>query len=240
MNLWIFKTFLDMVRMSPDDYAHQFSIHYACESIRLPPLIGNPQLYEASFAQMQYLVDPECPFSHTTCPKYCSHYVDCSLNARVLSFCPSCEMISENIMKGIQNPFRSHQLFLEKEGHCQNIFSLDHNQIGMAFHSKPNIYVQTFAYVPKSFFYNPLVSGCHLVLNDTHITFYLNCIESEPTFLMLQCTSLIQFPLFLFLYPNTYSITLPINTTQCHHYYFQTQDFRYPEFENFLLNDLSL
>ena len=237
MNVWIFKTFMDMVRMNPTDYGRQFSINFACSTYRLPPLIWNSQLNESSLIQVQYLKDSECPFSHMTCSKYCSLYLDCSLEARVLYYCPSCQYIAENIMKGVSHPLRSLQFFLEKEGHCENIFSLDHNQVGIAFHSEPTIYVQTFAYIPKSFLYNPLVSGCHVMENETHISFFLNSFEIDVPHLIFPCSSsfYMKFPLSLFLNPNSYSIVLSMNQT-CPTYYFQTLHFRYPESYNLRLD----
>lgn len=83
--------------------------------VRVPPIIWNEQCYPSSLIQMNYLSDADCPFVHSTCPKY---YIDCSLNSRVLYHCQS---IRENIMKGVKNPLRSLELYLNTHDHCHRI-----------------------------------------------------------------------------------------------------------------------
>ena len=213
--LWSMKTFMDMARMNPFAYSNAFDISFACTTIPFPPFLHSLDLQNASEAQLQYVLDPECEMEHSTCPKYCDLYGDCSMSHRVLFYCPTCWAVSENMMKGVRDPLRAFHLFLEREGHCQNIFSVDHNALSIAFHEHPNLIIQNLARIPTLFFAQPFVSGTHRVLNETHAQFFVNYIDTPTSILLsIACPDSQDFEMSMFLYPHTYALTLFLPCTE--------------------------
>jgi len=183
------RTFLNMVRMNPFEYQLHFGIEYACPVHLLEPIHFDSEMKQSTDTQMSYLLDPECPFDHSTCFKYCYQYESCSLESRVKYFCRDCLKISENIMKGTKNALTSLHLFLGKDGHCNNIFDVNHNVMAVAYHFHPNIYLQTFAHrSPTTFFtFSSFIDqGCFIVdENENSLSFYINYIGQRPVQLIL-------------------------------------------------------
>lgn len=183
------QTFLNMVRMNPHEYQIHFGIEYACPVYLLDPIYFDSDIQQSTDAQMSYLLDPDCPFEHSTCTKYCDPYESCSLESRVRYFCRDCLKISENMMEGTKNPLTSLHLFLGKDGHCNNIFDVNHNVMAVAYHFHPNIYLQTFAHRSQTTFFtsSPFIDqGCVVVEDDTNsISFYVNYIGQRSVDIIL-------------------------------------------------------
>lgn len=205
------QTFLNMVRMNPHEYQMHFGIEYACPVHLLEPIHFDSELKQSTDAQLSYLLDPNCPFEHSTCFKYCYQYESCSLESRVKYFCRDCLDISENMMKGTKNPLTSLHLFLGKEGHCNNIFDVDHNVMAVAYHFHPNIYLQTFAYrSPTTFFTSSsfIDQGCFVFDEDSNsLSFYINYRGERPVeLLFVDRNSSIQKNTMNFLFPLSRTI----------------------------------
>jgi len=210
------KTILDMARMNPFDFGHKFNIDYACNILILEPFISYSQLIDSSSIQLSYLNDSQCAFQHDTCDKYCYLYQDCSYNSRISHYCPKCLYIAENIMKGIKDPFLIIKLFLGKPGHCENIFSSNHNIIGISYHQSPNIIVMNMAFLYKQFIINPIISGSHFINQNDSIIYYVNYLKDSSIYLFINETF---YFMDLFIYPNTYSINLSIQFQNFSYYF---------------------
>jgi len=191
-------TFMNMMRMNPEDYVTYFEVHFACETFILEPLLlETNDLKKASDAELSYLLDSDCPFSHMTCEKYCHIYESCSLESRVKYYCPICQSIGENIMRGPKSALHSIHLFMEQPGHCANIFDFHHNVVAFSFHSLPNIFVQTFAYIPNQYPSNPFVGGCFIYEDETSVSFYVNYLGNSTVFVVIDHKKVYEMKLFL-------------------------------------------
>jgi hypothetical protein len=139
----VMKTFTNMVRMYPYEYARHFEISLACEAENSYPLYS----YLDTSAQIQadIINDPNCPIQHNTCYKYCSSYNSCSYEDRILHYYPNLTNINENLIYGRKNPIKALKLLLNSQGHCNNIFRKDINVIGIGFNN--NIFIQDFGYL---------------------------------------------------------------------------------------------
>ena len=194
------ETFLNMIRMNPIEYQIKYGVQFACDVNLLEPIYFDDDLKKASDVQLSYVTDSDCPFAHETCYKYCHIYESCSMESRVKFYCKDCYVISENIMKGPKMPIESLHLFLQKEGHCQNIFDVNHNVMAVTFHEHPNIYIQTFAHKPPFFHNTPFVGdGC---LVDS--TYYIIYVGFSTVYLRTN-TDVYEMDV---LFENTYTITL--------------------------------
>lgn len=117
------------------------NIEFRCEvSDALYAYMESDALMEAARSQAMYLSDPECPFSHDTCHKYCAEYSSCDWVARIRYYSPLSMRIGEVISEVDDLKF-----IVEHDSvHCGLVMSRSFTHYGYASSNNYTTYVFSF------------------------------------------------------------------------------------------------
>ena len=121
-------TLTNAARTAPSSFARSFGNSPAC-AVRsgLAPLSWHLQLYSSARSHSNDMASNGC-FSHSTCNCRGS---GCDVFSRIARFY-SGSSVGENIARGVV-PIQAMNMWLESQGHCENIFSTRYEAIGISF-----------------------------------------------------------------------------------------------------------
>lgn len=99
----------------------------------LPLLAYHSQLHDAAKFHCKCMADNNV-FQHETVPQCCGRFKgDCSFATRVWSFYRKNVAIGENLGQGFRDPFQLVKAWINSDGHCSNLVSPTHREMGLAF-----------------------------------------------------------------------------------------------------------
>ncbi|TFJ81161.1 hypothetical protein NSK_007505 [Nannochloropsis salina CCMP1776] len=154
-------------RMDPQDFKRIYNGNdggtYKCSTRTLPPLRYSANAQQAALKESQMLADPDCPFQHDTCNKYCRLYDGkCNWDARISKYESNWRGMGENIAMTQRNlkeePSAPVLQWLASGPHCSNIFSGDFSHLGTGAYDR--FWTQDFLKLSGST-NNPLHDGTH-------------------------------------------------------------------------------
>ena len=154
-------------RMDPQDFKRIYNGNdggtYKCSTRTLPPLRYSANAQQAALKESQMLADPNCPFQHDTCNKYCRLYGGkCNWDARISKYESNWRGMGENIAMTQRNlkeePSAPVLQWLASGPHCSNIFSGDFSHLGTGAYDR--YWTQDFLKLSGST-NNPLHDGTH-------------------------------------------------------------------------------
>lgn len=127
----------------------------------LPLLVYHSQLWDAAKFHCKCMADHNA-FQHETVRECCGRFNgDCSFSKRVWSFYRKNVAIGENLGQGFNDPFALVRAWIDSDGHCSNLVSSTHREMGIAFDRSYSC--QSFGDAHPDQLQNPsLIIGTHV------------------------------------------------------------------------------